>query len=65
MANTTATVAGLLFRGYCAFAANMSLSTTVVTSWGALLGTVTGLMGSIATVETSTTSGLETHIDRI
>ncbi|KAB8256364.1 hypothetical protein BDV32DRAFT_129100 [Aspergillus pseudonomiae] len=43
MANTTATVAGLLLRRYCAFTANMSLSTTVVTSWGTLLRTVTGL----------------------
>ncbi|KAE8385161.1 hypothetical protein BDV23DRAFT_165435 [Aspergillus alliaceus] len=43
MTNTAATVAGLLLRSYCAFTANMSLTTTVVASWGALLWTITGL----------------------
>ncbi|KAL4986675.1 hypothetical protein BDW68DRAFT_162834 [Aspergillus falconensis] len=47
--NSTATVAGLLFGGYSAFTADMSLSAAVVAGRGSLLGAVASLVCGLAT----------------
>lgn len=65
VSGSTAAITRLLLGSYCAFTADMALSTAVVASRGTLLGTVTGLMRSFTTVKASTTSSLETHIGRM